>query len=256
MSITMDAFARKFKHRTSLWIIFIAAVLLPAFAAAPALAQSDEEDRRTISVNGEGIVRVAPDMAVVNFGVATVADDPETARRENAEAARNAMNAVRELGIEERFIRLEMLRLQPNREYDEETRRYVERGFEAIRQVVVEVHDLEMLPTLVAEIIQQGANRLNSVAYELDDRDAARNEALGQAVANAQAKARVIVAALGEDLGEIRQISEQSFDFPMPVFRMEAMQSAAKDAAAPEPEAYAPGELEVRVTVHAVYEIQ
>ena len=252
----MDAYARKFKQPTLLSVILAAAVLLPILGAAPALAQAVDSNRRTISVNGEGIVRVAPDMAVVNFGVATVADDPETARRENAEAARNAMNAVRELGIEERYIRLEMLRLQPNREYDEETRRYVERGFEAIRQVVVEVHDLEMLPTLVAAIVQQGANRLNSVAYELDDRDVARNEALSQAVANAQAKAQVIAAALGEELGDIRQISEQMFDFPMPVFRMEAMQASAKDAAAPEPEAYAPGQLEVRVTVHAIYEIE
>ena len=254
--MTMDASARKSKQGALLRLVLAAVLLLPVLHAGPVFAQSDDDDRRTISVNGEGIVRVAPDMAVVNFGVSTVADDPETARRENAEAARNAMNAVRELGIEERYIRLEMLRLQPNRDYDEETRRYVERGFEAVRQVVVEVHDLEMLPTLVAEIVQHGANRLNTVAYQLDDRDAARNEALGQAVANAQAKAQVIAAALGEGLGEIRQITEQMFDFPMPVFRMEAMQSAAKDAAAPEPEAYAPGELEVRVTVHAVYELQ
>lgn len=250
----MDVTARKAAHFSAIGMLamIVAVVGSPSI---PALAQS-EPDRRTISVSGEGIVRVEPDMARVNFGVATVSDDPETARRENAEAARNAMNAVRELGIEERYIRLETLRLQPNREFDPETRRYVERGFEAVRQVVVEVHDLDLLPTLVAEIVQQGANRLNSVGYELKDRDQARNEAIGEAVLNAQDKARLIASTLNVQLGEVRQVNEQSYDFPMPVMRMESLQATAKDEAAPEPAAYAAGELEVRVTVNAVFDIR
>lgn len=236
-----------------MWILAIALVL--GFTSTSAWAQS-EPDRRTIAVNGEGIVRIEPDMARVNFGVVTVSDDPETARSRNATAARNAMNAVRELGIEERFIRLETLRLQPNRVFDQESRRYVEQGFEAMRQVVVEVHDLEMLPILIAEIVQQGANRLNSVGYELKDREQARNEAISKAVLNARDKAQLIASTLNEALGEVRQINEQSYDFPMPIVRMESLQAAAKDADAPEPEAYAAGELEVRVSVHAVFALQ
>ncbi len=247
-SVLNSTLFRPFLH------IALVITLVLGFTANSAAAQA-EPDRRTISVNGEGLVRVVPDMARVIFGVVTVSDDPETARRENAEASRNAMNAVRDLGIEERYIRLDMLRLQPNRVFDEDSRRYVERGYEAIRQVVVEIHDLDKLPTLIAEIVQEGANRLESVGYELRDRDTVRNEAIRDAVVKARAKAQLIATTLGEDLGEIRQISEQSYDFPMPVLRMESMQAIGKDAAAPEPEAYAAGELEVRVTVHAVFDI-
>lgn len=235
----------------------LAAVVLSLGVLVESASAQEEADRRTISVSGEGIFRVEPDMARVTFGVVTVADDPEEARRQNAEAARNAMNAVRALGIEDRHIRLETLRLQPNRVFEPEPRRYVEKGFEAVRQVVVEVHDLEVLPTLVAEIVQQGANRLHEVAYELQDRTAARNEALREAVGNAREKAMVIASMLGEELGEVRHVNEQSFDFPRPVMRMETMEmAAAKDAQAPEPEAYAAGELEVRVNVHAVFSIK
>lgn len=251
----MDASAFIAGHHSSFGIFAIVVAVALGFAPNPAAAQS-EADRRVISVSGEGIVRVEPDMARVNFGVATVSDDPETARRENAEAARNAMNAVRELGIEDRHIRLEMLRLQPNREFDPETRRYIERGFEAMRQVVVEVHDLDLLPTLIAEIVQQGANRLNSVAYELENRDQARNEAISKAVLNAREKAELIASTLNEQLGDVRQVHEQTFDFPRPFVRMESLQAAAKDEAAPEPAAYAAGELEVRVSVNAVFGIR
>lgn len=235
----------------------VAASLLISAASGfqqDARAQSSEGDRRVVSVTGEGIARVQPDMARVHFGIVTTADDPETARRLNAEAASEAMNAVRALGIEERLIRLETLQLQPHRVYDEGLRRYVERGYETSRQVVVEVHDLEILPTLIAQIVQRGANRLNHVSYELQDRDAARNDALRAAVLNARDKARLIVEALGEELGELRTVNEQSFDFPRPVLRMEAMNQAAKDAD-PEPEAYAAGEIEVRASLHVTFDI-
>lgn len=231
---------------------FVAAALL--FLSRPAAAQ-EEPPRRTIGVSGEGIVRVEPDMATVRFGVVTVADDPEAARSGNAEASARAMNAVRALGIEDRFIRMEILRLQPHREWVDDRRRYEERGYEAIRQVVVEVHDLETLPLLVAEVVEQGANRLEQVSYDLRNRDQARNDALREAVTKAREKAQIMVETLGVQLGPVQHINEQMYDFPRPVVRMEAAMDMAQ-AAAPEPDAYAAGEMEVRVSVHATFELQ
>ena len=233
-------------------------MLLAAMGVVPAhnaASQDVDPDRRIISVTGEGIVRVVPDMANVNFGIVTVADDPETARSENAAASSTAMNAVRELGIEERFIRLETLQLQPHQEYDEDLRRYIERGFEASRQIVVQVHDLDALPTLISTIVQQGANRLNSVSYDLQNRDQARNDALREAALNAREKARLITETLDLALGELRQVNEQSFDFPRPYLRMESMQAMSRDGA-PEPDAYAAGELEVRAMLNVTFAVE
>ena len=233
------------------------AVLTAAAAmlgAVPAAAQ-DDPGPRTVTVSGEGIVRIEPDMATVHFGIVTVADDPETARTQNAEASSRTMNAVRELGIEERYIRLETLRLQPHREWVDDRRRYEEQGYEATRLVVVEIHDIEMLPVLVAEVVEQGANRLEGVAYDLQDREQARNDALRAAILSAREKAQIMAAALGEELGAVHSINEQSFDIPRPMYRAESLQMDAS-AAAPEPDAYAAGELEVRVLVHASFELQ
>lgn len=233
------------------------AILLAAaslFGALPAAAQ-DETPRRTVSVSGEATVRVEPDMVTVHFGVVTVADDPETARARNAEVSSQTMNAVRELGIEERYIRMESLQLQPHREWVNDLRRYEERGYEATRLVVVELQDLATLPMLVAEVVEQGANRLERVAYDLQDRDQARNDALSQAVTNAREKARIVAASLGEELGRVQSLNEQSYDFPRPMYRAESLQMDAQGAA-PEPDAYAAGELEVRVSVHATFELE
>lgn len=235
-------------------------LLMIAFVAGlagTANAQRIEERYSTITVVGEATASAAPDKATVRFGVVTRDDDPEEARRLNAEAAREAMNAVREIIQDDARIRLESLRLQPAREWEPEERRYVDLGFEAVRDVVVDVRNLDQLPTVVARVVQAGANRLHGVTYELQDQDEVRNLALERALENATEKATLMTAALGTDLGRVLRITEHGSTMPVPLMRGAMMESyaVAKDAA-PEPEAYAPGEIEVRATVEVVFAIR
>jgi uncharacterized protein len=110
------------------------------------------------------------------------------------------------------------------------------------------------LPDVVTRVVQRGANRLHQVSYELSNRDEARNAALRIAVENARSKAELMASVLGERLGPVRTITEQQFDFPRPMYRAEVAMAA--DAAAPEPEAFASGEIEVRATVQLQFYIQ
>ena len=236
----------------------LTAGLLGLLMAPVAQAQSadDAAPDRTIHVSGEGTIRVSPDMAVVQFGIVTRDDDAEVARSENAEASSAAMNAVRDLDIPEERIQMEALRLQPQREYNQKTRQYEERGFEAVRQVSVEVHDLSKLPTLIARIVQRGANRLQGVRYDLQDRSEARNEALRAATEDARTKAQLLAETLGAQLGPVRRIDEQNVSVP-PIMMREAQAMTAKsDAAAPEPDAYAAGEMEVSANVQIVFDLR
>jgi len=209
--------------------------------------------QRTLTVTGEGIVSVVPDMAVVRFGVVNEDQDADQARRRNEELAAQAMNAVRELGIEERKIQLDALRLQPKRERDPETRQMREVGYEATRMVSVEVVDLELLPELIALVVERGANRLHGIQYDLSDRSSAEHEALRKATEAAIAKADVLAAGLGVTRGAALTVDEQSFNFvrPQPQFaRQEAM---AQLADAVEPDAFAEGEIEVQANVRVVF---
>lgn len=230
-------------------------LILSYFLVTAVDVTAQDLNPRTISVSGEGVHAVEPDVAVVRFGVVTRDTEPEAARRDNASAAARAMDAVRGLGIEERSIRMENLRLQPWREWNNEARRWEERGFEAVRDIVVRVEDLNRLPEVVTRVVQEGANRLNQVSYEIRDRQAAGNIALTKAVEAARAKAELMTSTLGVRLGEVRSISEQQYDFPRPMYRNEVALSAAMDVAAPEPNAYAAGEIEVRATVHLVFDL-
>ena len=229
--------------------------LVAALQAVP--TATGQTAGRTVTVFGTGVVHVLPDQVNVRFGIVTVDLDPEVARTDNARASAATMNAVRDLGIEERKIQVDALRIQPFREYDPQTRRNVDRGFQAVRDVSVQLIDLETLPTLIAEIVNRGANRIHGIAYELQDAEAAEHEALREALENAKTKASIMVEALGARLGVVLQIREQGTIAPQPQLLQFDTSVANKSLALEDanPDAYASGEIDVSAQVTVVFAI-
>lgn len=211
---------------------------------------------RVITVSGEGTVRVAPDQATLRLGVVTEAETAEAARDQNGQAMSRALNAVRERGVPENKIQVQAFRLQPQYEYDQQRRTREQVGYQAVRLVSIEMDDLEMLPTLVAEVVQQGANRLEGIEYGLSDRTSARNEALQEAARNARDKATVLAEALDAAVGPVVQMQEQGFSFPRPFVQADVMMARNQSAeAGPSPDAYAAGEIEVQAQVQVTFEL-
>jgi hypothetical protein len=240
-------------------LLLLVALALFLLAPMPTHAQdATDASSRVVSVSGEGTARAVPDRATVRFGVVTEGEAPEAVREANARAAERALNAVRDLGVAESKIQMQQLTLRPLREYDREARRYEERGYEASRTLVVELDDLDVLPALVARVVQQGANRLSGVSYDLQDREAVRAEALREAATNARAKAALLAETLGASLGPVQSIREQSFSFPRPMASLDLERTAQARSAqnAPSPDAYAAGEIEVSATVQVSFRLE
>ena len=237
-------------------ILIVCVGLLSCIPGFDAYSQTAER-HNIISVSGEGIVKVEPDIVTVRFGVVSRDDDPVKARQLNEEAAGNALNAVRALGVEERKIKVTVLQLNEIWEFDRERRRQIPAGFEASRHVVVELDDLDKLPVLIAQVTQLGANRLSGLSYDVRDREKVLNDALAKAAENARVKASVLAHSLGVEIGRVVQIQEQSFRFPGPI-PVRAMAVEQMDAAMDvgRPEAYAAGEIEVRAQVQVTFSIE
>ncbi|GMQ82303.1 MAG: SIMPL domain-containing protein [Rhodothermia bacterium] len=240
-------------QKTSVALFLI--TLVATLQAVP--AATAQTDGRTVTVSGKAVVHVLPDQVNVRFGIVTVDLDPEVARTDNARVSAATMNSVRDLGIEERKIQVNALRIQPFTEYDPQSRRNVDKGFQAVRDVSVQLNDLEILPTLIAEIVNHGANRIHGIAYELQDANAAEYEALREALENAKTKATIMVEALGARLGTALQILEQGAIAPQPQLLQFDRSVANKSLALEEanPDAYASGEIDVSAQVTVVFEI-
>ena len=166
------------------------------------------------------------------------------------------MNAVRELGVEEQDIQLEGLQLTPRRVYDPDRRVYDQDGFEALRTVEITVRDLELLPDLIAAVVEEGANQINRIQYGLDDRSSIELEVLARAVQRAAEKASVMAAQVGRSIGQALQMSEQEISVPQSRMRVDAteMVAMAKDEGG-NPDAFSAGDIEVRATVSILFSL-
>jgi hypothetical protein len=231
--------------------------LLMPIAAAHA-QDGSSQSQRTVTVSGDGEATAVPDRAIVRFAIETEADDAETARRENAKAARNAMNAARSFDIPDEDMQMESLRLRPRREYNRQTGQTEDLGYVALRTVRVELSNIDELPAMIAKVVSEGANRLEGVEYDLEDRTPIQNEALRKAAETARSKADLLAQTLGASLGTVQQINEQSFSFPQPRrnVRMEAMAMQSADASAPEPDAFAAGQITVTAQIQVTFVLE
>jgi uncharacterized protein len=92
-----------------------------------------------------------------------------------------------------------------------------------------------------------GADRLHGPRFEYDDADGVRRELLGEAVADARAKAERLAAAGGRKLGPVRQIVE-----PGPERTPGSQRMMAASAVAETPDVR-PRELTVTATVTVTF---
>ena len=220
----------------------ILALALLALPLAP-LAQAAEA---RIVVTGEGSVAAPPDLATISLGVTSEAATAADAMAQNSGSLARVLERLRAAGIEPRDIQTSGLSLNPNWEGETQGERKIG-GYVASNQLTVRVRKLDGLGAVLDSAVSDGANTLNGVTFGLSDPEPALAEARRQAVAKAEAKARLLADAAGVTLGRVLEIGESGgYQPPMPVYRMDA-------AAAPVP--MAAGEIETSAQVTLIYEI-
>lgn len=222
------------------------AFVLSAALALPVAAPAFAEDvmTATISVTGEGVVEVAPDLATVMIGVTTQGETAAAALAANSAAVDGVMVQLTASGIAPRDLQTSNLSVNPNwTGYDSSSPTIS--GYVATNMLTVRIRELDSLGTVLDAAVTDGANTLNGVTFGLADPTPAMNEARKKAVADARARAELLAGAAGVTLGKIVSITESGgAASPMPMFRAEA-------SAVP----VAEGELGLTAMVTVVYEI-
>ena len=203
-----------------------------------------------ITVSGEGVVQGAPDLAILSIGVTTEAETATQAMAENSRALSTVLERLKASGIEARDLQTSNLSLNPNwTGYDSSSGgRPKIAGYTATNQLTVRIRALEALGEVLDAAITDGANALNGLSFAMSDPRLATDEARKRAVADARAKATLLVEAAGAKLGRIVSISEAGSYLPQPgpMFR------AAAEAM---PVPVEGGEVSANASVTVVFEI-
>ena len=229
----------------------LVAPLLLAIAGA-ANAQAAAGDGTLLSVSAQAEATRVPDVATVSAGVVTQAADANAAMQANAKQMDGVMRAIRAAGIAERDIQTSGISLHPQYRYAENQPPVIT-GYQASNTVNIKVRDIARLGKVLDALVASGANQVNGPSFEIDEPEAAYDEARREALAKARARANMYAETLGMRVRRIVSIDEGGgFQPPMPMPMM-AMSRAEKGVAYDT--AVSPGETTLSANLNVVFEL-
>lgn len=224
-------------------VSMVAAIVL----SLPLAAQAGEA-LRSLTMSGSGQVELVPDMAVVQIGVERQADTAAAALDSLSTSLAEVIEGLVAGGIAERDLQTSGLRLEQRYEQLDGDQMPKPVGYVAASTLTVRVRDISALGGVLDRVVRDGANLLYGLSFDLQDPQAALDQARVDAVADARAKAELYAQAAGVVLGPILSISEPGLAMPQPV-----MMEMAFDRAASVP--VAGGEIGIGAGVVIVWEI-
>lgn len=145
-------------------------------------------------VDGEGRVKVEPDMAEVKIGVVTENEQLSLAQNENAQKISTLIQSLRATGIEKRDIQTDDYYIFP--EYDYQNGKQVFRGYRVTHQLSVTINEIQKVGEVIDLAVSKGANRVSNVKFDVHNRNQYEHEALRRSVFDAQRKALLLCQTL------------------------------------------------------------
>ena len=248
--------------------LLLAAALVPAALATPALAQPiapapprapitlapTPRAPGTIAITGQGEVTAAPDMATITLGVISQARVAREALQANTKAMGEAIASLKQAGIAERDLQTSQFQVQPQYQHDPQGRtppRIV--GYQVSNRLTARVRDLAKLGEVLDRAVTLGANTVEGPVFGLAEPRAARDAARKAAAEDALRRARIMAETLGVRLGRVLNVTEQSASQPRPMPQAMTMARAAAAEAVPVP--VEAGESTLSATVSVTWEI-
>lgn len=250
--------------------IFLAVLILYFAVSAVKLWKTRPagELPRQLAVAGEGKITMKPDIAVFTAGVVAQAAKVKDAQAENTKKSNAIVEFLKKSGVDEKDIKTVEYNIYP--QYSSSypppcvfpgpcpatTVRPPEIVSYQVRQTIeVKVRDLGKVDNLLSGVVSAGANEVGSIAFKVDDPDAARAAARKKAIDNATIKAQALAADLGVRLKKIVSYNEEGSGYPIYQMAMEYGKGGGLAASAPAPQVQ-PGEQEITANVTIVYEFR
>ena len=215
----------------------------------PTAAMEPKANIPSITVEGQASREVAPDIAVVSFGVSTNRPSAADASADNSRTATALLAAVKAAGIAERDVQTTQATLTPVFETDRNgaTSPKIE-AFRATNMVQIRVRNLAGVGQVVSRLFESGANALEGIDFTVSDPTPIVDELRAIATRDARHKAEIYADAVGVRLGRVLEIApEIASSAPEPRFLKSRM--AAVASSEPMPVQAGVERLEARVNV-------
>jgi len=210
---------------------------------------------RTITVVGEGSVRIKPDIAQAVIGVETIGESVGTATTEAGTTMDAIMAALKAEGIAAKDMQTSGYSVWADRHSGPEGRLAETPTYRVTNQVNVTMRDLDAIGDVLDAAIEAGANSIHGIRFSLDEQGDLQKQAREQAAVDAKAKAVELAGLHDAHVGQVVSISEivggggGYYDS-----NFARMESASMGFGGGGP--VSPGELELSLRLQVVYTMQ
>lgn len=187
-------------------LILLTMIFALTIAALPALAA---ESQKSITTNGEGIIKAIPELATIYMSVEGHGKTAQEARDKNATAMTNVINKLKILGISRSEIQAVSFNIYPIHNYNSGKKQNEIIGYQASNQLIIKTDKLNDLGTIIDTAINAGANNVQNISYSVKDQDSWALKALEKATLLASKKAKVIAQTLGVTIKGVNMVNEQ-----------------------------------------------
>ena len=197
-----------------------------------------------ITVSGSGTVTGTPNQLTLDMGVQVNGASVASALQQANQAARRVTAALRARGVAGADIQTSGLSIQPNYRSDSQT----PIGYGASETLTATLTRISSAGGQIGAAVQAGGNAatVGGISLNLTDDSGLLATARARAVADARVKAGQYARALGQPLGPVISVTDQSSASPpVPVFA----NGSAGRAAVP----ISPGSQQLTVSVTVVY---
>jgi uncharacterized protein YggE len=197
-----------------------------------------------ISVSGTGSASGPPDVMRVRLAATAMRTTVAAALAASEEAARQIRLALRAAGVSPADAATAGLAVNAEQVWSEQTGPRIT-GYRSEHQLAITLRDLGSAGRSLGEAVAAGGDevRLDGVSFEVEDDAPLRERARVAAWDDALRRARQLAELAGRELGEVREITEQSGYPVRPIGESRRAEAMATDVAVE------PGAVDVQVTL-------
>lgn len=176
---------------------------------------NNHQESHIITLTGRGQTTPIPDIAVIRLGVQTQGEDLIKAQMDNAGLSQEVISSLRQLGITD--IRTFQYTIDKLYEYVNGNR--IDKGYSVRNILEIKLRDISQTGQVIDTAVDNGANVVDLVSFEVSQRDMYYQEALNLAITNAIEKAESISHHLGIPVNLTPTRIEENSAPPVPLLR-------------------------------------
>ena len=246
-----------------IYLVALACMLAPIRVQAQQEA-ARPDSRRSVSVEGEAEVKVAPDRILLTLGIETSDKDLEKAKQLHDARTRAVIDAVRREGVEAKDVQTDYLEIEPRWDLTPRPENFI--GYFVRKTVVVTLRNVPKFEEVLSVALASGVNYVLGVQFQTSELRKYRDEARVLAIKAAREKAVALAAQLGQKVGDPIEISELSNRWYSWYGRswwgsrqgsqyQNVVQNVGGDTL-PEDGVLSPGRISVTASVRVIFELQ